>query len=283
MSIENLSKHLGRTPGELIRQADLHTRAVQAWLSSRSPAAVCLDGIGVKACSTGLPIPLLNLALSRAYPPGIPETAIIDEIETVKAFFAARNVPWYWWLGPNPRPSNMSNHLEKCGLVFDHPPLPAMIAPLPAPPGDDNPHVRVWSAATRTDLEAASAIRRIAFRFPEGVALNYFEDMSGDWLNGCPARLYLAGMDDAPPVSIGALIMGGELPGIYVMATLPEWRRRGLGKAILARILSDAAGEGHRFIVLTASRFGYPLYCRFGFEHVFDYVIYRGTAPSECE
>jgi predicted N-acetyltransferase YhbS len=59
------------------------------------------------------------------------------------------------------------------------------------------------------------------------------------------------------------------------MATLPEWGRRGLGKAILARILTDAAADGHDLIALTAGVKGYPLYRQFGFEHIFDYAIYR--------
>jgi GNAT superfamily N-acetyltransferase len=101
--------------------------------------------------------------------------------------------------------------------------------------------------------------------------------MADDWLNSDPARLYLARLPGGPPAAIGALIMGAGLPGVYVMATLPEWSRRGLGKAILARILSDAAADGETLIVLTASHFGYPLYRQFGFEHIFDYAIYRPT------
>ena len=64
------------------------------------------------------------------------------------------------------------------------------------------------------------------------------------------------------------------------LATLPEWRRCGLAKAILARILSDAVAEGHNLAVLTASRFGYPLYRQFGFERVFDYAIYQLARPQ---
>ncbi|MBI1878765.1 MAG: GNAT family N-acetyltransferase, partial [Chloroflexi bacterium] len=67
---------------------------------------------------------------------------------------------------------------------------------------------------------------------------------------------------------------GAELPGVYVMATLPEWGRQGLGRAILARILAQAAAEGHSLIMLTAGDQGYPLYRRFGFEHIFDYNIF---------
>jgi GNAT superfamily N-acetyltransferase len=99
--------------------------------------------------------------------------------------------------------------------------------------------------------------------------------MADDWLAGNPARLFLASVGDCPPAAIGALVVANGLPGVYVMATLPDRRRCGLGKAVLSRILSEAANEGHRFAVLTASRLGYLLYQQFGFEHVFDYTIYR--------
>lgn len=258
----------------LINQADMHTRAVQAWLSSRSPNAASFSGIGVEVNSTGLPIPLLNLALSKGYPKGVPESEIEAEVVQVKKFFEHRNVPWYWWLGPNQKPSNMKKHLEKHGLVFDRAPLPAMIAQLPGKNVAYNSDIKVWEAKEEKDLKIASTIRRIAFRFPEGTALSYFEDMGDDWLKGDPAKLYLAKIGSGPPASIGALIKGAGLPGVYVMATLPEWKRKGLGKAILSKILSEATKKGHSHIVLTASRVGYPLYQQFGFEEIFGYEIY---------
>ncbi len=274
-SPETIMARLGKPWDELARLADKHTMAVQAWLSTRAPQAKRFEGIGVIVGRSGLAVPLLNLALGSDYPPGINDDVLAAEIEAIKAFFADRGVPWYWWLGPHLRPPDMAQRLERHGLTFDPPPLPALVAPLPAQFSPLNPDVKVWLAASRADLEAASTIRRIAFRFPDGVALDYFEAMADDWLNGEPARLYLARLGDGPPATICALIMGAGLPGVYVMATLPEWRRRGLGKAILARILSDAAADGHSLIALTASRFGYPLYRQFGFEHIFGYSIYR--------
>ena len=274
-SPETILARVGRPWDEVAHLADAHTLAVQAWLSTRAPHAARFETDGVTAGSSGLAVRLLNLALGCCYPPGTGGEVIAADIEAVKAFFAGRAVPWYWWLGPNPRPPDMPAWLERHGLAFDPPPLPALVAPLPARCPPLNPDVRVWLATGRTDLEAASTIRRIAFRFPAGVAVDYFEAMADDWLRGDRARLYLARLGDGPPAGIGALIVGAGLPGVYVMATLPEWRRRGLGKAVLARVLADAAAEGHRLIVLTASRLGYPLYRQFGFEHVFDYAIYR--------
>ena len=274
-SIEAIQARLGRPWEQVAGVADDHTMAVQAWLSTRAPCAARFETPGVTAGSSGQAVRLLNLALGSNYPPGTEDETIAADIEAVKSFFAGRAVPWYWWLGPNPRPADMATRLEHHGLVFDRPPLPALAAPLPARCPALNPDTQVWLAAGRADLEAASTIRRIAFRFPEGVALDYFEAMAEDWLDGDPARLYLARLGDGPPAAIGALIMGAGVPGVYVMATLPEWTRRGLGKAILARILADATAAGHDLIVLTASRLGYLLYRQFGFEHVFDYRIYR--------
>jgi ribosomal protein S18 acetylase RimI-like enzyme len=69
--------------------------------------------------------------------------------------------------------------------------------------------------------------------------------------------------------------MGNGLPGVYVMATLTQAQGQGLGKAILTRLLSQAAAEGHRLIVLTAGARAYSLYRKFGFEHIFEYTLFR--------
>jgi hypothetical protein len=142
---------------ERIHQADIHTRCVQAWLSSRSPESARFSGLGVEARSTGYQIPLLNLALSKGYPTGTSNQTIHDEIENVKTFFAERNLPWYWWLGPDTFPSHLTTLLEQCGLVCDRPELPTMAATLPQNfEKERNPDIRAWLASDRYDLEAAS-------------------------------------------------------------------------------------------------------------------------------
>jgi GNAT superfamily N-acetyltransferase len=273
-SPETIQARMGRSWEEIARLTDDHTMAVQSWLPTRTPQAQRFEGIGVTAGCSGISVSLLNLALGSHYPPRTSDAKIEDEIEAVKAFFANQGVPWYWWIGPFPQPSDMAQRLERHGMIFDRPALPAMAAPLPAQFPPLNPDAQTWLATNQADLQAASTIRRIAFRFPEGIGLDYFESMPDDWLRGDPARLYLARLAGGPPAAIGALIMGNGMPGVYVMATLPEWRNRGLGKAILARILSDATADGHSLIGLTAGLLGYPLYRQFGFEHIFSYSIY---------
>jgi GNAT superfamily N-acetyltransferase len=268
----------GKSRAELIELTDRHTLTVQAWLSSRSPSAARFKGKGVQASSTGIKLPLLNLALGCNFPDGTSEDEISEEVETLKKFFANRNVPWYWWFNTQPSPKNIGEILEKHGLMYDAPPLPAMVAPL-----NQNPvtfprfdsRICVWRAKSIADLQAASKVRRVAFRFAEGEALTYFEDMAQDWLSEeSPARLFLAGPSDAEAVSIGAVIDGAGIPGIYVMATLPEHHRKGYGKAILTQLLAEAAKSESQVVALTASKAGAGLYSQFGFVHLFDFDFY---------
>ena len=91
---------------EIARLADRHTFAMQAWLSSRAPSAVSFDGHGIKVRSTGLGVPLLNLALGANFIDENDED-IQSEIEVVKNFFAARRVPWYWWISSFSSPANI--------------------------------------------------------------------------------------------------------------------------------------------------------------------------------
>jgi GNAT superfamily N-acetyltransferase len=220
--------------------------------------------------SGGLPIDLSNLALGAHYPSTATNDEIDAEIQTVMHFFSERNVPWIWWLGPDTRPKDMLQRLSAHGLS-GHSPLPVMAAALPAKKKISNPDITVWRAENRSDLEAASQIRRSIFDLPPDTIFSYFEDMASDWLRNEQVRLYLACSKDGPPASIGALILGEGYPGVYVMTTLPEWERKGLGSAILDRILRDAENNGHAMIFLTASAKGFPLYQKFGFEHLFDY------------
>lgn len=272
------TQHLfGLTWEETARQAHRHTVAVQSWLSSRAPGRAVFTGTGITATSTGIREGLLNLAHSAHFLPGTPDEIVEQEIEAVRAFFRQRGVPFMWWLSPQATPADMGMRLLKHGMELLAYRLPTLVAPLTT--FTDGPayeaEIEVWQASSRADLQAASTIRHTAFQFPSGVALTYFEDMAEDWLRGAPARLFVARVGhEGPPVAIGALIMGAELPGVYVMATLPEWEGHGLGKAILTRILQTARDEGHEKIVLTAGARAYSLYRKFGFEHIYEYELY---------
>lgn len=274
-----LAQRLGVAPQHLIALADRHTRAVQAWLSSRVPGAETWQGQGACAQTTPLAVRLFNLALGFDYPADMPPGAVRAEVAGLAEFYAARGRDWMWWIGPTPQPPGVEALLAPHGLGFDGW-LPCMVAVLPTTRPAAPAGVRTWLARGEDDLKAASAIRAAAFGFAPGVAASYFADMADDWLRGDPARLFLAAADDGPPLAMGIRIMGAGVPGVYAMATMPGQQRRGLGKAIMARLMADAEADGHALMVLTAGSKGYGLYRKYGFAHLFDYGVYKSGRAS---
>ncbi len=67
-----------------------------------------------------------------------------------------------------------------------------------------------------------------------------------------------------PRIGTEELELGPEAIVLNVYVE-PEWRRRGVGEALMRAILADLAARGIRRIVLHASADGRRLYERFGF------------------
>ena len=88
---------------------------------------------------------------------------------------------------------------------------------------------------------------------------------------------------DGRPVSTVSVTPAGTTAGIWSMATPPEDRRQGWGRALLARVIGDYRRRGVRRFFLTASSAGRPLYAGMGFEQVaevFEWLLPSGD-PAE--
>ena len=82
-----------------------------------------------------------------------------------------------------------------------------------------------------------------------------------------PLRDWIALLDGVP-VAAAALFVGAGVAGIYNVATVPEARGRGIGRAVTAAALAEAVARGQHTAVLGASELGYPVYRRLGFRDV---------------
>ena len=76
------------------------------------------------------------------------------------------------------------------------------------------------------------------------------------------------------PIATSALVLDAGVAGIYAVATLPEARRKGIGRMMSMRALLDARQQGYRVGVLQASAMGYPVYKQIGFREVCRYELY---------
>lgn len=88
---------------------------------------------------------------------------------------------------------------------------------------------------------------------------------------------YFLGIYRGRPVACGKLFRGADSAGIYLIGTLPEFRRMGIADSMMRKLLSTAREEGYETAVLQASDMGLPLYRRLGFEEVMTIRIFAWT------
>ncbi len=263
----------GRSPAALERLAVDHLLAANEWITESAPGAQRYEAQGVRAIATSLPAPLFNRALGARFA-GLCSAESEAQIDSLAAFFAAREMPWEWWLDPAPEPADLPDRLAARGLRR----LTVPVLALPLAPGirpERDSRLSVWQAADSEDLRIASFILCAAFGFEERVFQSYFEEQPERWFPGDPAALYLAREVDGPPVAIGALITMRGAVGVHLMATLPAWRRRGLASLLIGHMLHVAADAGHDLAITTASKIGMGLGRRFGFSYLFDLLVFR--------
>jgi predicted N-acetyltransferase YhbS len=79
-----------------------------------------------------------------------------------------------------------------------------------------------------------------------------------------PAGHYAAEVNGRQ-VGLGGFLAYGSFAFIGNMAVAPEWQGRGVGRAVLARLIDDIERRGSATIVLEATPEGEPLYRKFGF------------------
>jgi len=115
--------------------------------------------------------------------------------------------------------------------------------------------------ASSLDAEEVLAIDRACFREP---TLNVESELKHPW-----SYLFLARPDGekAPRAFLLAWLVSDELH-ILSVATLPEFRRRGLSRALLHHVIEFARGRGGRTVLLEvrpSNHAALDLYRAFGF------------------
>lgn len=130
---------------------------------------------------------------------------------------------------------------------------------LPVPPGLEI--VRVEDKGTLQEwIHIASLGFGVAEEF-EKVWYDFFVEAVFEQ----PFWTYLAVLN-GQPVATSQLFLSAGVAGIYNVTCVPEARGQGIGAAITQAPLLDARAIGYRVGILQASKLGYPVYRRLGFQ-----------------
>ncbi len=172
-----------------------------------------------------------------------------------------------WWLAPEIETSAWGAQLEASGWkAMSDPPgmaadLDAMNEELRVPDG-----LEITRVSERQTMQTWTSILLTGFELPQA----WLDDMSEMMLAlamGKEMVNYLA-LVDGKPAATSTVFYAAGAAGIYDVATLPEWRGRGLGAAVTLQPLLEARSQGYRVGVLQSSEMGYKIYQRLGFREV---------------
>lgn len=210
----------------------------------------------------GSPIDYHNAVTGARLPVDEADMIIEEMITTCRR----HRVPGIWHVGPSMRPTDLGERLQAHGLRPDgtEPGMALELSRLRPAPATAGLEVR----QVFDDDDLAAWVATLGAGFGEG-------PREAAWVGRMYARLgyagpgpwrhYLARLHGRPVGTLTLFIAAGVV-GVYFVSTHPDARGRGIGSALTAAALEEAAGLGHRIAVLNSSAAGHPVYRRLGFQ-----------------
>lgn len=264
--------HTDPAPEALLNAVEAHQRELaKRWATVQG--GFVEDRPELLRTVVGSPVAFTNATHGARLAPG----RVDEEIRGTIDLLESHGVPGAWVVTPLSRPADLGSALLRHGWVLDEGDFPWMaaeieplVASLPeAPAGleievveDDAAQARWLQAMTRgfgMGADVQGAMSRLA------AAVGYGPDR--------PWRRFVGSIDGLVVGSAGVMVAAG-LAGVYNVATPPDMRGRGIATAMTAAALREGLERGYRFATLGASRLGYPVYRRMGFEDVCRMQLY---------
>ncbi len=224
--------------------------------------------------SSGVPYPLLNFVARPRFDPRQADS----RIASIVRYFGQRHTPFLVFLHPSAAPADLALRLERHGLhrwgIQDGMALERLDAK--ARGGYDVLQIDV--ARDLNTLNEAAEINAAAYHLPPNAAA-YMRSVMMTALYDPAVYVYLARLHGIPAASLILALKAG-VAGLYGLATLAEYRGRGVGSTLMVRAISDAGALGFRTAVLQAPPGAVRLYRRLGFETYFRVEIFTGGQPD---
>jgi ribosomal protein S18 acetylase RimI-like enzyme len=211
---------------------------------------------------TGLPDATFNSIMYANLGPGRLDAAIA-ELQSLRATY---NVPMNWLIGPTSRPLDLAEQLQARGFQHrrDLTPMTRSLVSM-FPEADPVPGLtieRVVDGAALAEWIDAE-IRGFETEGPTADGFVAIRRGMGHWPR-VPMHYFLGRLDGVP-VATASLLLAGGIAGIYDVSTVPEARRRGIGRMMTVAALQEARALGFETAFLQPSEMGRPLYARLGF------------------
>jgi GNAT superfamily N-acetyltransferase len=245
-------------PGDRTAAVAHHRRALMSFarvIGQGGESSTLFERDGVVA-SVMPEVPDRSVPNSVAYRDADALAAALEEV--AGAYESAGVRAWTVWVPEDDRAA--AALLDEAGHRLDATPA-AMIAELSRLPEPD-PDELDWDALAQADVVAR--INNHAYGWTTGggfgAAMARFGAIDG-------LRLYQARIGGEPASVLGTYDNGKDCE-VYFLATLTEYRGKGLARRLLHRALMEARDRGLEVSSLQATKMGYPVYKRLGYEPI---------------
>ncbi len=229
----------------------------------RSPQVALRHDPEITWFVTSFPLAGFNRVLQARFDAG----DIDAKIEAVLGLYRSRGLPLLWHIGPSTRPADLAQRLIAHGFICtaNEPGMAGDLLALeddpPLPHGLTVQHVSdvetlwEWCLAFKLASGTSSTVSETLFRI---------EASLGPGQN--PARRLYIGFMREKPVATSLVFLGAGVAGLYSVATTPELRQQGIGRAMTLVPLLEARAMGYRIGTLHATEMGLRVYHRLGFQ-----------------
>jgi len=249
---------------------DENLRAAMKFFGNATGSGEIQELDGAVALYSGLDYGVFNIALLTR--------PVNDDLEARLAamarFFRERTLRWSVWICEDMLDASSRRRerqtLANFGMrAISNP--PGMIAEKLFPPVRPLPDVECIPVNDAKTRKAFTELTSVSFDIPYMVAHAVYsrpEAWNGDYQG-------FVGMADGKVVAIAAMVAAADIIGVYSLATLPAYRRRGYGEAVLrAAAAWTSERTGITRLCLQSTDAGYNLYKTMGFRDSTRYVVY---------
>jgi GNAT superfamily N-acetyltransferase len=227
------------------------------------------EHLGLLATLTNLPDQTLNVAFAPG-PVDRPEEAL----GWFEALFAARGYLPGIELRVGEHPA-LEHLLERRGyrVVVRR---PAMVLRPPVVPDVDVPGLDMRQVTEAGDLAAFQAVQAEVFELDADVAVEFLPPRALE----AGGVTFLLARHDGVPCATSAASVSEHGAGIVGVATLPAFRRRGIGRAVTAAAVRAGAAQGADLAWLYPTPMARSLYESLGFVALDDVRIWVRPSPG---
>jgi ribosomal protein S18 acetylase RimI-like enzyme len=231
-------------------------------LAAAHPDMTVRDAGRLLLVDSGFPCDTFNFIYRARLDPG----SAAGRVAAAVGHFRASGRPFSWWLGPDDDSLAQGSLLEAAGLAHAEDEL-GMALDLRTLPAPAVPPAGLTVEAVRTPEQLADFARVEAANWdpPDPWVVAFYERVRDLALAADALVRYFVGYADGRPAAAAEVCLAGGLAGVYGVATVAAYRRRGYGTALTLAALHAAARLGYRTAVLQASGEGQGLYARLGF------------------